>query len=504
MSRINNVIKNAKVGLFFMMITFALGMFSRKIFLDELGPEFIGLTTTLLGIIGFLGLAEMGLSVAVSSTLYKPLAEKNYSLINTTIDFLGKAYQAIGLSMLVLGALVALFLPYFFPGQEVDLSIVYFSYLVFIVTVVIEYIFNYRQIILSADQKNYVICYCRDSLNILKVVLQIAVVKFGMGEYAWLITGLITTSIAIALINRYVKKNYVWLKSTGKSLRQLYRESETVVTKTKQLIAHKIGSFVFSSSDSILVYKFTSLSTVAMIGNYQLVSGVLPMLLSSLKGGMTASIGNYIHDNKSENVIDLFKAIWLLHWTASLLLGLCFFYLIDPFIYLWLGEGYKIDSIIVVMITANVVLIMARGAIDNFIGAYGLFHDVKAPLIEVAINLVVSIALGIKFGAAGVLTGTFVSVFIIIFLWKPYLLYKLKFGVSYRSYLLLLLKMLMPVFIIGILLNQLVLDYTFTKEWIDLLIYAIQIALLSAVLTSACCFINYKQVQFLINKATRK
>lgn len=93
MSRIKNVIKNAKVGLFFMVITFALGMVSRKIFLDQLGPDFIGLTTTLLGIIGFLSLAEMGLSVAVSSTLYKPLAEKDYQQVCNTIDFLGKSIQ---------------------------------------------------------------------------------------------------------------------------------------------------------------------------------------------------------------------------------------------------------------------------------------------------------------------------------------------------------------------------------------------------------------------------
>ncbi|MFA0322750.1 hypothetical protein AB4561_23250, partial [Vibrio sp. 10N.222.55.A3] len=186
MSRISNVIKNAKVGLFFMVITFALGMASRKLFLDELGPEFIGLTTTLLGIIGFLSLAEMGLSVAVSSTLYKPLAEKDYKTVNTTIDFLGKAYKLIGLSMVVLGSIVALFIPYFFPEQEIDLSVIYFAYVVFILSVVLEYVFNYRQIILSADQKSYVITCWRDGLNITKIILQIGALYVGLGEFAWL------------------------------------------------------------------------------------------------------------------------------------------------------------------------------------------------------------------------------------------------------------------------------------------------------------------------------
>lgn len=501
MSRIKNVIKNAKVGLFFMVITFALGMVSRKIFLDQLGPDFIGLTTTLLGIIGFLSLAEMGLSVAVSSTLYKPLAEKDYQQVCNTIDFLGKAYKGIGLSVIVLGLLVAIFLPYFFPNQGVDLKVVYYAYTIFITSVVIEYIFNYKQIILSADQKNYVITYCRDSLNIIKVLLQILVIKLGFGEYAWLIIGVMTSSVSILLINRYVNKNYQWLKSTGKTFRQLYDDSSEIVIKTKQLIIHKFSHFIFGSSDSLLIYKFTSLSSVTLIGNYQLIGNLLPMLVISLRGGLTASVGNYIRDKKSKDeVIELFNIIWVFHWFTSLLLSLCFYYLIDSFIFLWLGANYEIGNNIVIMITANIFLIMARGAIDTFIGAYGLFHDIKAPFFEVIINVSISIILGMYLGPTGVLIGTFTSVFVIIFLWKPYMIYKLRFNLPYYDYLLLIFKLIVPLIIIFLVMQQIDIDIDYVDGWVGWIRIALEIFMISIVLSLIYCVFNFKYCKKILLK----
>ena len=46
-SRIQKSIKNAKVNVIFYVITAVLAFFSRKVFLDNLGTEFLGLSSTL-------------------------------------------------------------------------------------------------------------------------------------------------------------------------------------------------------------------------------------------------------------------------------------------------------------------------------------------------------------------------------------------------------------------------------------------------------------------------
>ena len=64
--RVHKSLLNAKVNLVFYFLSLFFAFFSRKIFLDCLGAEFIGLTGTLGNILGYLNLAELGVGAAIS------------------------------------------------------------------------------------------------------------------------------------------------------------------------------------------------------------------------------------------------------------------------------------------------------------------------------------------------------------------------------------------------------------------------------------------------------
>src|SRR5690606_10117531 len=125
MSRIKKTFKNARIGVFFFSITLFIHFFSRKIFLDSLGDEFIGLTNTLQSILGFLNLAELGVGTAIGVTLYKPLFKNDQEEINKIISLIGYLYKKIGFAILILGLLVFIFLPFIFETTTIKLSIVY-------------------------------------------------------------------------------------------------------------------------------------------------------------------------------------------------------------------------------------------------------------------------------------------------------------------------------------------------------------------------------------------
>ena len=71
-SRLKKSLLNARVNLIFYFLSLALSFFSRKIFLDVLGADFMGLIGTLNNLLGFLNLAELGISTAIGYVLYKP------------------------------------------------------------------------------------------------------------------------------------------------------------------------------------------------------------------------------------------------------------------------------------------------------------------------------------------------------------------------------------------------------------------------------------------------
>lgn len=102
-------IKNAQVSLFFSVLVLILGFFSRKILIDYLGAEVLGLNTTATNLLGFLNLAELGISAAISYTLYTPLYQKDYEIINEIISVQGWLYRRIAYTVLTSGAVLMFF-----------------------------------------------------------------------------------------------------------------------------------------------------------------------------------------------------------------------------------------------------------------------------------------------------------------------------------------------------------------------------------------------------------
>ena len=85
-SRTAKSLRNAKVALLFYFLNLVLQFFSRRIFLDYLGSEVLGLNTTAQNLLGFLNLAELGVGSAVAYNLYKPLYDKDINAVNASIN----------------------------------------------------------------------------------------------------------------------------------------------------------------------------------------------------------------------------------------------------------------------------------------------------------------------------------------------------------------------------------------------------------------------------------
>ena len=68
-SRVKKSLLNARVNLIFYFLVLILSFFSRKIFLDTLGAEFIGFTSTLQNLLGFLNFARLPYLLFLDSLL---------------------------------------------------------------------------------------------------------------------------------------------------------------------------------------------------------------------------------------------------------------------------------------------------------------------------------------------------------------------------------------------------------------------------------------------------
>ena len=379
-SRLKKSLLNARVNLIFYFLSLALSFFSRKIFLDVLGADFMGLIGTLNNLLGFLNLAELGISTAIGYVLYKPLFEHDERKINEIISVFGFIYRRIGFVILSAGCVLACFLPLIFPNNVFDLGVIYFAFFSYLTTSLIGYFANYKQTLLGADQKNYVVTAYFQSAVLIKTLLQMGLVYYTGNYYLWISLELLLGITYSIILNWKVNQVYPWLKSEVKQGKLLFKKYPEVTRYTKQLFVHKLGGFVQFQTTPFLVYAFVSLKTVAYYGNYTLIIDKISIFISNLLGSTNAGVGNLIAEGDSKRIQQVF---WELMGIRFLIAGTISFALIrltGAFISLWLGSEYVLPQHILYLIIINSFINYTRGAIDQFTYGLAYFKILGLPL----------------------------------------------------------------------------------------------------------------------------
>lgn len=435
-SRVKKTLLNARVNLIFYLLTLILSFFSRKIFLDCLGAGFIGLTGTMYNLLGFLNLAELGIGTAIGFLLYKPIFNRDEIKINEIISVMGYMYHWIGYFIAFTGCVLACFLPFIFSTKDTgfSLSLIYFTYFSFLTSSLIGYFVNYRQCLLGADQKNYVVTAYFQTSNIIKSVLQMASAYYTQSYYLWVFIELSFGIIYSFILNWKINQTYPWLRAEIKSGRKLFKKYPEVMKYTRQLFVHRMGNFVEYQITPILIYSVVSLKMVAFYENYNLLISKLNGVINSLFTGMEAGIGNLIAEG---NIYKIKSVFWEINSLRYYIAGLVVFILsktLSPFISIWLGNEYVLPNAIVYIIIAYTYFRVSNGYNLSFVYGYGLFADIWAPIAEAILNVIFAIILGLKLGLAGVLMGPFISFFIIICIWKPIYLYRKGFKEKNHEY----------------------------------------------------------------------
>ena len=422
--RASKSILNAKVNVLFYFLSLFFSFFTRKIFLDCLGDEFVGLTGTLGSILGYLNLAELGLSSCICFFLYKPLQENDREKTQEIMSLMGYLYRKIGLFVLGAGALISLSFPFVFTETEqTSLAFVYFAFYSFMGSSLIEYFINYRQILLTADQKEYLISIYMQTSTLLKIGLQILLAYYLKNIYLWSLTEFLFGLFACIVLNIKINREYPWLKadkSKGKALLKKYPE---VLTNVKQIFVHKIKDFLLGRSDELFIFIFVSLKMVAYYSNYTMIIGKVAVLFNTALNSVSASIGNLVAEGDKKKLLSVFWEMMSLRHFASGFLAFSILTLIDPFISIWLGPQYVIDQSILILLVTYFYIENTKRVIDMYNYAYGLYSDTWAAWTELTLNISIILIAGHYLGIVGILLGKIISMSCISMLWKPYFLF---------------------------------------------------------------------------------
>lgn len=453
MGRVQSAAKNIAFGYIGNLTTQLLGFILRTVFISYLGDTLNGINDLYTGILSVLSLAELGVGTALNYSLYGPVARKDYEKIKSYMQLYKKAYRVIGLVIAVIGLAISPFLPYLVKqpqGVSVrDLTLYYF---IFLFNTVSTYFVAYKYSLAYAEQKNYIQTNTITITKMITVTLQIAVIVTTRNFYLYLLTAAAVELIQKIFISWYLNRLYPYLKD--KNVKKLSKEETgEVVTKTKALVFHKVGDVARLQTDSMIISAFINVTLVGFVGNYNMILNSVANFVNIIFNSVLSSFGNLIATESKEKQYDVFKvyrffACWIYGFSA-----VGFFLLLTPFIVIWQGNEKVLAAGVVACILIDYYFKGDRIVLSNFKTAAGVFEQDKyLALIQGVVNLILSIVLVQKIGLVGIYIGTIVSG-LIANITKPFIIYKVCFEKSVKTYFLDSVKYLAVLFGILVLLT---------------------------------------------------
>lgn len=399
------IFKNSFVGLVTQISVMLFQFVTRRVLLQYLGIEVLGLSSTFVSILSTLSLAELGFENAIIYSLYKPLNDNNQDRINDIMNIYKVIYRIVALVILLLSLCCVPLIPKLITGMKIT-SFVYVVFGLQATNTIASYLLAYKRALLYADQKDYITKTVDLIINIICNCVEIYVIAKFKSYYLYLVICIIQTIAANSIIHLFCNRFYPFLKK-NKLNHQLFRE---IVAYVKQIIISKIAGYVYGSTDNIIISAMVNTVVVGQLVNYTTITKSVRRLIEGFLKPLNPIIGRTINENERGDEETLFLMYSHVRYLIACMVIIPLYLLIDDFIAMWVGQEYILPKLISVLICAEMYIYLVHGGVVAFINGKGLFkYEKNVEIIGAATNIIGSVGLVSVMGLPGVLLATVIA-----------------------------------------------------------------------------------------------
>ena len=378
------------------------GFILPRMFLVSYGSAVNGLQSSISQFLGFIILGEMGVGAVVQSALYKPLAKKNEKEISQIVCSSERFFRKLGCVLAVYTLGLMIFYPLIIHNE---FSFIYTASLILIISIsaFAQYFLGmtYR-LLLNADQMNFIQLGLHVIALIINTIISVILMKNGFGIHIVKLVASLIYLMQPVLLMIYVHKHY-------KINHHLVLETEPIKQKWNGLAQH-LAAFVLGGTDMVILTAFTTLKEVSVYAVYHLVVNGIKQLVMACTAGVQATLGNMLANQETRNLNKAFSRVeWVMHTITTLLFGITGL-LIVPFVKVYTNGVTDVNYIVpafACLMTLAFALHCIRLPYNIMILAAGHYKETQlSAIIEMTINLVLSIVLVFHYGLIGVAIGT--------------------------------------------------------------------------------------------------
>lgn len=407
-SRLTNSIKNLRAAWIGQFLNILAKFVMRRFFVQYISDDYLGLDAVFTNIIGLMNLAELGIGSAIFYALYSPLAENDEERVLGVMQLLAKVYRTIAIILIAVGVALMPLLTIIAPEAQ-GLPYVHLLFGFYLANTVVSYLFTYKGLLASADQKSYITTRNHYIFIVSLNFAQIFVIYYWRSFIVYAaIQSLFTLAEGISL-SWMMDREYPILKKRERVVLP-ERVTKKIWADVRKIVIGKVGNTIISSTDNLILSNVAGLLQTGIYSNYALIKSSLQAIVCQFQAAVSASVGNIAALGEREKEVDYF---WFLNFLTTALYSvtsICLFNLMQPFIAYWLGGNYLMDYKVLFYTVVIYYLYGVRGIFGTFSMAHGVFDlEAKKTVLEAITNLLISIILAVKLGIVGVLLGTVVS-----------------------------------------------------------------------------------------------
>lgn len=377
----------------------------RKIFLDTLGAELLGLNSLFSSVLGFLTLTELGIGAVINAYLCEALAKEDYEKASAYLHLLRKAYRIV-CAVMIVGGTICLPLVLKLVKGDYDLKQIIIAYFLYILATVASYLWAENKNIFMADQREYVSITIMGIVYVVVSIMQIICLCTTKNYYLFLALNIINNLASNLTINCIAHKKYKHILSSKAVL--IKDEINAFWIKWKAVIVFNVSSYLIQSCDNMIISVIFGTVIVAYYNNYVLILNMLYAICATFSSSVMAGLGNmfYTERHRLKQTINKLSCIQHFIFSVTTVGLIC---LASEFIEFVFGKESVLSLLFVVMLG---LVYYFKGYINLFESlrrSVGLYEKDQWQLLGASVlNIIISIAFSYVFGVAGVVIGTLV------------------------------------------------------------------------------------------------
>lgn len=424
MENVKKLKLNSMTSLINQIVVVISGLILPRYILNYFGSDINGLISSITQFLSIIGFLELGVGAVVRSALYKPLAQKNQKQIDSILATARSYFTNIARVLIIYVVCLIFVFPYLARSPFDFLGTAFLIFAMSISTFAQYYYGIVNQLLLNADQKNYISILTQIVTVILNTVTSVLLITQGFSiQIVKLITSVIFLLRPLFLFF-YVKRNY--------NVNYDVAPDKNSIPQMWNGIAQHVASVILNGTDMVFLTIFSTLENVSIYSVYNLVVNGVKLVITSITSGMQSFFGNLLARNEFEFLNNYFSRIeWIVHTAVVYLFGMTVV-LINSFVMIYTqgvnDANYYVPLFSLIITLAQAVYCL-RLPYNSMVLAAGHYKQTQnSAIIEALINIVISITTVNQFGLVGIALGTlcamlYRTIYLVLYLSKN-ILYK--------------------------------------------------------------------------------